>query len=410
MMVAYWRPLLFQLRRLIKLPSTKTGNNCYENRSTSESEQSTNKKGNTSDMTDAAYSLQTSPSSGHLLPSVAKSKLIGCFEKLAASVRQVSVRLRRRTFGPTAGSASSILPVYENGKVINRLSILRNQVASANGDASLLGIALLVSLLEVGCSTDSDPNETGRESKHQELSSSDDDDANSKPSPAKRRHLSESTFNAQSNGNSNEAVPSVSPDNLRFWWDWLETLIGTGIEGVRRAPDAISQSDILIAELLQLRITMIRAPDELDNASRFVEEFFDDPLDIGYGADENFANRICGIRGALRYLSARESLLRRLLRAMNSYAWDECERKEIQPQYMEDNSDMDDTSGAETEFADESAFFEPKYKRNDQEEFAGERIKRRRTRLRSRNRVIDDWLSDEEGDDAFADLEEFIVA
>lgn len=30
-------------------------------------------------------------------------------------------------------------------------------------------------------------------------------------------------------------------------------------------------------------------------------------------------------------------------------------------------------------------------------------------RMRSRNRVIDDWLGDEAGDDAYADLEDFIV-
>jgi hypothetical protein len=34
----------------------------------------------------------------------------------------------------------------------------------------------------------------------------------------------------------------------------------------------------------------------------------------------------------------------------------------------------------------------------------------RRSRLRSRNRVIDDWLGEEDGSDAYADLEDFLVA
>lgn len=35
--------------------------------------------------------------------------------------------------------------------------------------------------------------------------------------------------------------------------------------------------------------------------------------------------------------------------------------------------------------------------------------KNKNKRMRSRNRVIDDWLGDEAGDDAYADLEDFIV-
>ena len=35
--------------------------------------------------------------------------------------------------------------------------------------------------------------------------------------------------------------------------------------------------------------------------------------------------------------------------------------------------------------------------------------RKRKRRLRSRNAVVDEWLADEDGDDQFADLEEFIV-
>ena len=35
--------------------------------------------------------------------------------------------------------------------------------------------------------------------------------------------------------------------------------------------------------------------------------------------------------------------------------------------------------------------------------------KQKKTRLRSRNRVIDQWLSYEAGDDSYADLEDFLV-
>lgn len=35
--------------------------------------------------------------------------------------------------------------------------------------------------------------------------------------------------------------------------------------------------------------------------------------------------------------------------------------------------------------------------------------KQKKTRLRSRNRVIDQWLSYEVGDDSYADLEDFLV-
>jgi hypothetical protein len=37
-------------------------------------------------------------------------------------------------------------------------------------------------------------------------------------------------------------------------------------------------------------------------------------------------------------------------------------------------------------------------------------VGRKPTRLRSRNKIIDDWLGDEDGSDGYADLEDFIVA
>jgi hypothetical protein len=45
------------------------------------------------------------------------------------------------------------------------------------------------------------------------------------------------------------------------------------------------------------------------------------------------------------------------------------------------------------------------------EAVAGEEVKRRKKkqRLRSRNVVVDDWLEQEDGHDAFADLEDFLV-
>jgi hypothetical protein len=35
--------------------------------------------------------------------------------------------------------------------------------------------------------------------------------------------------------------------------------------------------------------------------------------------------------------------------------------------------------------------------------------RKRKRRLRSRNTIVDKWLADEEGDDAYADLEDFIM-
>lgn len=35
--------------------------------------------------------------------------------------------------------------------------------------------------------------------------------------------------------------------------------------------------------------------------------------------------------------------------------------------------------------------------------------KRKKQRLRSRNNIIDEWLEDEDGQDAYADLEDFLV-
>ena len=417
--LALWRPLLEQLRRLVAPPVPVPADQQGDSSKRTLEHQEAAGEGSTSEARDMAasgsgvvadptepsddpFKFEVLPSPAWLLPSTAKAKLVACFEKLASSTRVVASKLRRQSSTANlSGGAKfpSAVGSKSFGDRANHLDAILQQVDSAiQGGASLSGIALLVCLLEMGRNSEE---AEGAAARTAEVAAS------------------ETTAGA----------------GLRFWCHWLESErsstyttpdshrgsstserastaahssgeVGgsSAIDGLRRAPEAIYQSDLLLAELVQLRLTMMETPEDFEDAPRGVAAFFelDDARQV-VGAGQELDSHAAA--AALVDWSARAFLLRRLAEAMEAFVWEErlhlptksgnAESAESHQEALRAGSAYLETqSGRGIGAGDEN----PQWK------------KRRKKRLRSRNRVIDDWLGDEDGNDAYADLEDFIVS
>ena len=107
-------------------------------------------------------------------------------------------------------------------------------------------------------------------------------------------------------------------------------------------------------------------------------------------------------------VATRGVLLRRLAAAMEAFSWDNGGNARGAGKSSASSARRDEAS-----LRMGSAYLEVQSGRGGGDRDDGATPpwkKRRKKRLRSRNRVIDDWLGDEHGDDAYADLEDFIVS
>jgi hypothetical protein len=445
--LAQWRPLLRQLQRLVTTPrpfsSERTGDQEEKGVAAAADDAMELGGGDASgtaavvaskDDEEEPFDFDLLPSAGCLLPSAAKAKLVACLEKLAASARTVAVRLRRqpslgpvlegaaRRFATPDAGAPSFESQHQHQHQHRWSSKLPAVSAAMNGGASLSGIALLVCLLELGSSAFDDAEgqeeqvqaKKGKKAGHEELrfwfpwlerertscsssSSSSSSITSSTTTAAVSRGASASMGDGRLGSSTSTAAAAAAAS-------------ASASEGVRRVPEATYQSELLLAELVQLRLAMLRAPSDFEDAPRAVAKLFSPAAEAPPPPPPPpmMMNRPSAAEAMAVDVATRGVLLRRLAAAMEAFSWDNGGNARGAGRSSASSARRDESS-----LRMGSAYLEVQSGRGGGDRDDGATPpwkKRRKKRLRSRNRVIDDWLGDEHGDDAYADLEDFIVS
>lgn len=358
-----------------------------------------------------------------LLPLVLKARLVGCVARLTAAARAVAGRLQRSSISYHGGSGDGGDHACGNG----------SSVGVALNYPSAESMALLVALPEgsistTGANDSGNGNSSAAESIEKRTgvgsqsglesdSSSESDDSSVeanghqvgrilKKRPPKKgdsnlikrqRNFATSDGEQQTSVEEDpqqEQSPRASSE-VRFWAPWLTGLrdgsSGNGDNSgaiARRATEVLMDGELLIYDLHNLRATLVSRSARDNNSMPAWEDDLDDDH-IDRSSSGNSSSEVSGEIATLLWLDTR------LKAALTSFA-------------LANGGDFAGSSSKNSASGGEKGAASATWTNPLAAGSLG-RKRGRASRLRSRNRVIDSWLEDEDGRDAYADLEGFIV-
>jgi hypothetical protein len=368
-----------------------------------------------------------------LLPPSARVRLVGCLARLTAAARATASRLERGASssgsGGTSGGSGVPLnpPMAESVALL--VALLEAAVAAAgtddgNGDGrSDADSRKRPSALVAGSGSDSDNSKSSeRKYRSDHSGGSEIGQATRTKKPrladgrgaASKRHCgagsgglragtSSSSGASSSGGQVAEKPPQQPPvqSDVRFWAGWLAwehhngggSSSSSGSAASKRAAEALADGELLADGLRGLRTALSRRSQRRDKSAWGDDEA---ACEGGDGAGVSVGLEDCCEAACQRWLHAR------LVAALEALA------------AQADGSGFQGTRGEAGAWGvSGGGALGAAAPAQGPAPWAGGGLGRQRrgraARLRSRNRVVDAWLEDEDGRDAYADLEGFIV-